>query len=115
MTNIPDTEQSVVVLINKTLPRRLARNPRREGYERDTSYIGTTESDIARFEATREAYLARWAEPGDAKYAQACRLLDACDHLHYCESQLSESDLESPAVAALLNAAHAVVAALLKS
>jgi hypothetical protein len=29
-------------------PRRFARNPRREGYERDDAYVGTTDADMAR-------------------------------------------------------------------
>lgn len=33
---------------NRQQPRRLAHNPRREGYERDNSYVGMTDADISR-------------------------------------------------------------------
>ena len=33
---------------NRPQPRRLSRNPRREGYERDNSYVGMTDADISR-------------------------------------------------------------------
>ena len=40
---------SLVADDNRPQPRRFSRNPRREsGYERDTSYVGMTDSDIAR-------------------------------------------------------------------
>lgn len=54
---------------DKPLPRRFSRNPRREGYERDASYVGTTDADIARLQAAREIAVARVAEPGDAEHA----------------------------------------------
>lgn len=54
---------------NRPQPRRFSRNPRREsGYERDDSYVGMTDSDIARSRwAGVDAEIHGYEEPGDER------------------------------------------------
>ena len=116
MTHTPDTEESVVVFVNKALPRRLARNPRREGYERDVAYVGQTDSDIVRckvaeqFEAAFEAAVDRCPEPTAEDLEMQGKLMSlscAAEWLAWCEHQLTNEDLARPEISQLLMAMNA--------
>jgi len=61
----------------KVEPRRRAKNPRREGYERDNTYVGTTDIDIVRLEAARQMAIDAEAEPGDEEHAALIATLDS--------------------------------------
>ena len=95
MTTLHDSEEESLPLPTNNQPRRFARNPRRgEGYERDSSYVGTTDDDIARIEAEREARLDRpLPRIAGMSPVKTAKFFAAVDQLFFREEQLEAVEI----------------------